>query len=192
MKTVIPDLKTERLDVAQPLPAPLMVLPLLVYAGILGAIAMSSHAFLQMRQAEQKAREARQANAGEQAQIAQLKSEFAAIEAEEKNAKEVQQWIQGTNQLQPIVLALARSMDAESTISSMTLARKEEIPSQVQMGLQITSPHGPQQIDALRNAMMTALSYRSFSENIDNKKGGKRDLSFDCTWIKTEILDPGR
>lgn len=183
--TVIPDLKTERSDVGQPLPSALRIFPVLFFGSILGVAGIAGYSYFQMQIAEQKESQARTAEAGVQGEIARVAKEEEGINKEVKEANEVKDWLAGTNQLQSLVTTICSSINADSTITQLTLARQDELSSQVKMSLQLNSLKGAQQVDQIRTALAGALGYRSFQEDI-NSKGGKSELNFDCTWIKTD------
>jgi cell division protein FtsL len=185
---VIHDLKTERPDVGQPLPGALRALPVLFFAAILGAIGFSAYAFWQKKLVEKEEGELRQDETAQMTEQQRLKLEDETIRKEIANANEVREWLQSTNQMQGMVTTISRAMTAESTISQLTLARRDEMNSQIQMALQINASHGQQQVDQLRTAVSDLLGYRSFSEAIDTK-GNRTELSFDCTWIKIDSTD---
>lgn len=188
----IVDLKTERSDVGQPLPSALRLLPVLFFAGILGTISFTAYAFWQIKVAEKKEMEAQTAEAAQKAEITRLTADEVAIEKEVKNATEAREWLLGTNQLQKLTKIICESMTPESTIAQLTLARRDEMASQVEMALTMNSAHGQQQVDQLRTAVSNALGYHSYSDNINNK-GGKTEVTYDCTWIKgdsSEAIPP--
>ena len=185
---VIHDLKTERPDVGQPLPAALRVLPLIFFASVLGAVGMSAYALWQIKIAEQGEHDAQGAEVAQKAETKRLETDEAAIEKEVKNANEVRDWLQGTNQLQKLITTICGSMAQDSTISQLTLARRDEMASQVQMALTINSAHGQQQVDQVRTAVSGALGYHSYSDNISNKDR-KTEYTFDCTWVKPDSTE---
>ncbi len=180
------DLKTERNDVGQPLPAALRLLPVLFYAGILGAIGFSSYAFLQMKAAQMKTGEAKTAAAREQSEGAKLKADESSIMAEDKNAREVQRWIVGTNQMQAVALGILRTIDTDASVSDMILTRREEQPSQIELSLTMNSPKGPRQVEAIRTKLQDVLGYRTFSENIDKGNDKTNSFNFNCVLVKTD------
>ncbi len=187
---ILPDLKTERSDVGQPLPAPLRVLPVAFLASILGVIGISAYSMLQIKVAQDAAKVAREAESAQQTEITRIAGESTAVQKEVDNANEVKDWVASTNQLQPMLTTITRAMTNENTISGLTLSRREDMSSQVQMALQINAAKGQQQVDQIRTALSGALGMRSFSENINIK--GKNELSFDCTWIHTESSETKR
>lgn len=186
---VIVDLKTERTDVGQPLPAAMRALPILFFLSILGAIGISGYSVWQTKVAQNKTREASELESAEKAKISQLVTAEEAINKEVKNADEVKDWLSGTNQLQGLITTIARAMSPESTISQLTLARRAEMSSQIEMALQMNSAHGQQQMDQIRTAVAGTLGYHSYSD-ASEYKNGKTEISFDCTWIKNENSDP--
>ncbi len=188
---IIADLKTERADVGQPLPAPMRILPVAFLASILGAIGISGYSLLQIKVAEDAEKAAREAETVQKTEMDRIATEIAAVQKEVDNANEVRDWVQSTNQLQPMVTTITRAMTNENSITQMTLSRREEMSSQVTMALQLSAIKGQQQVDQIRTAVSGNLGMRSFSESIA-AKGSKNELTFDCTWIHTENAEPHR
>jgi hypothetical protein len=187
---ILPDLKTERSDVGQPLPAPLRILPVAFLASILGAIGISAYSMLQIKVAQDAAKLAREAETAQQAEMTRIGGETTAVQKEVNNANEVKDWVASTNQLQPMLTAITRAITNENTITQLSLSRREDMNAQVQMALHISAAKGQQQVDQIRTALSGSLGMRSFSENINIK--GKNELSFDCTWIHTESAESKR
>ncbi|MEI6536229.1 MAG: hypothetical protein WCN98_12860 [Verrucomicrobiaceae bacterium] len=187
--SVIVDLKTERPNVGQPLPSALRILPFLFGCSILGAIVLTAYSFWQIKVAETKAAEASDAEAAQKVEVKRLQTEEESINKEVKNAKDVREWLAGTNQLQGLITTITRAMTQESTISQLTLARREEMSAQIEMALQMNCAHGQQQMDQIRTAVAGALGYHSYSDN-SQSKDNKSEITFDCTWIKNDTTEP--
>jgi hypothetical protein len=186
---VLHDLKTERTDIGQPLPAALRALPFIFFASIAGAIGLSTYSFIQMKMAQQKQAEAQSKEQGEQNEITNLKREVEAVEAEFNNARQVQGWLNATNQIQPIVLSVCRSIEADASLTSLTLTRREEMPSQIQLAVQLNSPNRTRQVETIRTKLQDLLNYRTFSEQIDNNSKTASEMNFSCVLVKADSPD---
>lgn len=182
------DLKTERTNVGQPLPPALRILPVAFFLSILGAIGISAYSFWQIGIAEKKTALAIENKSTEEAEKKKLEAEEVEINKEVKNAEEVRDWLAGTNQLQPLVTTIARSMTPESTISQITLARREEMSAHIAMALEVNSASGQQQLDMVRTSVAGALGYNSYADNVQTKDK-THGITFDCIWIKNENSD---
>jgi hypothetical protein len=189
---VITDLKTERIDVGQPLPAALRLLPVAFFASILGVIGISGYATWQIKVSQDAALVARRAKAAQDTEIARIKTDTEAVKKEVANANEVKDWVLTTNQMQPMVTAITKAMTVENSITQISLKRREEMSSQIEMALQLTVPtvaKGAQQVDQIRTAVAAKLGMRSYSEDTNQTKGSKGEISFGCVWIQPEGTD---
>ncbi len=188
---VIIDLKTERTDVGQPLPAALRLLPVAFIASILGAIGISGYAMVQIKNAEAAEATAKAAETAQRMEITRIATESTGVEKEVANATEVKDWVATTNQLQPMLLAINRAMTNDNTISQLSLSRREEMSAQIIMSLQLSSAKGQAQIDLIRTSLSQGLGMRSFSETMSTR-GAKNEMNFDCTWIQTDQISEAK
>ncbi len=155
------DIKTERADVLPPLPNVLRIIPIIFYAiaalslGLLGlTVYQIRGATVGLESAQKRAQET-------QRQIEETRAARATLENRAKLAANVLQWVEGATALQPLAVALGRSMGTKAALTELTLSRDEKAPRQIQLALKMQSADALQiesTIEAVRQS-----SFRPFS-----------------------------
>ena len=115
------DLKTNRPDIDQPLPGILALFPVAFVLSVIGAISLNALFFFQHRNAEQAKEEWKLNVAEESAKQKDIMAQIEAIKEEERRANDVRDWVEGSRQLQPLAVAIARSMDVKGSIAELSL-----------------------------------------------------------------------
>ena len=177
------DLKTDRPDIGQPLPGVLAFLPILFALSVVAAIGLNVLFFFQLRASERAKEEWVEKTSNETAQQGKISAKITAIKAEEKRALDVRQWVDGARQLQPLAIAIARSMDVKSSITELSLFRDLGNPNQVRIGLKFDNG-GAKQLDTSLEAI-NAMGYRSYSAQQTAGKGGTLDYQATLIWQNT-------
>ena len=172
------DLKTERGNMSDGLPAYYRIVPVLFYLTVLGSIALLVFFSMETRKlASERDRETTRQN--DQIIVTEeLGGMRFEIEQENVRADAVADWIETAQGLQPLVASLARSVDADSSIDTLSLKRNPEILSQIYMVLRLNG-NVQQQIDSSMEAVRD-LNYRSFSAK---QTQGDGILDYDTTLI---------
>ena len=177
------DLKTDRPDIGQPLPGILALLPVAFVLSVIGAIALNTLFFFQHRNAEQAKEEWKLKVAEESAKQKDIMVKIEAIKEEERRANDVRDWVEGSRQLQPLAVAIARSMDVKSSIAELSLLREPSNPNQIKLGFKFDNG-GQKQLDATLEAV-NVLGYRSYSANQTAGKEGSLDYQATLIWQKS-------
>jgi hypothetical protein len=176
------ELKTDRVDIAQPLPGALRVLPILFYFSIAATIALNALFAYQRINSEKSMNDWTQKAQAEEATKASVKKQKDAINLEVARANDVVEWINGAAPLQPLALEIARSMDqSKSTISNLDLSRDNANPNQIRLKLDF-SKGGQKQLDFTLERLQE-LGYRQF--NAVQSQGDNGTSSYQATLIKT-------
>lgn len=139
-KPIMHDLKPERTDLAPPLPAVLMILPILVYVSALAAVGLGALFTVKAKQAQAEERTEQDAEQDVNRMITALVQEQKIIDDTNGKAKEVETWVDSTQPLMDVVVSVINSVKAGNTLSSMRLARSSDRPDHVEMRLQIDQP----------------------------------------------------
>ncbi len=173
------DLKSERPDVSHGLPGYLRLVPILFYASVVGALVLGAWFYLGIRQAtagKEKwlAEDARQNQANQK-----LTSEMDAITKQNLRARDIVAWMEGAHAIQPLTVAITRSMDPSVTISELTITRNAEIPAQLYLGLKLNGA-GPEQLERTLKSIKE-LSYRAYSAQ-QNKVKDSLDYRATLIW----------
>ncbi len=180
----IDDFKSERKDIAPPLPVVLRLVPLLFYCSIAVTVILSSLFFVQFRLAVQK-RDNHKSQTGSLAtQTQDARNQRTALEAQIKKATDIQSWVTGSRPIQPLVVEITRSMAPRSSIVDLRLDREEDNPSQIKMGLRMGTD-STKQID-LTMEKISQLNYRAFSPT---QTLGRGELDYKATLVHQ---DPAR
>ena len=174
------DLKTNRPDIGQPLPGILALLPVAFVLSVIAAISLNALFFFQHRNAEQAKEEWKLNVAEESAKQKDIMAQIEAIKEEERRANDVRDWVEGSRQLQPLAVAIARSMDVKGSIAELSLFREPSNPNQIKLGFKFDNG-GQKQLDATLEAI-NVLGYRSYSANQTAGKEGSLDYQATLIW----------
>ena len=182
------DLKTDRPDIGQPLPGVLAFIPILFVLAVLGAIGLNTLFFFQLAAAEKAKTEWTEKTSDETAQQGKIGAKIAGIKTEAKRANDVRLWVEGSRQLQPLAIAIARSIELKSSINELSLFRDVANPNQVRIGLKFDNG-GAKQLDSTLQAI-NAMGYRSYSAQQTAGKGGTLDYQATLIWQNTNREAP--
>lgn len=174
------DLKTDRPDIGQPLPRILALLPIAFVLSGIGAIALNTLFFFQLSTSEKAKEEWKLTAAEESTKQKEIVAKIQAIKDEERRANDVRDWVEGSRQIQPLAVSVARSMDVKSSIAELSLLRDPENPTQIKLGFKFDNG-GQKQLDATLEAVNT-LGYRSYSANQTAGKEGSLDYQATLIW----------
>jgi len=174
----IDDFKSDRKDIAPPLPVVLRLVPLLFYCSIAVAIILSSIFAIQFQLAVQKRDNHKTATTSLATQTQDARNQRAALEAQIKKATDIQNWVASSLPLQPLILAITRSMGPRSSIVDLRLDREPDNPSQIKMNLSMGTD-STKQLD-LTVEKIAALNYRAFSPT---QTLGRGQLDYKATLV---------
>ena len=174
----IDDLKTDRKDVMPPLPMVFRLVPILFYGAIAFSLVVGSVAFWNVRVATQQRDAIRQKIESLNSEIAQTKAARAALEAKIREAADLENWVLASMPLQPLVVAIVRSMAANSSIVELNLERDAETPSQLRLGLRLNTDSDKQLEDTLE--VIRDMHYREFSPTQTRVRG---DLDYKASML---------
>ena len=182
--TTMHDLKPDRPDLTPPLPAVLMLLPVLFYLSAVGSLGFGALCLMKIKQAQ--ADEQRE-NDGEQAATrikTTLLAEQKVIDDTHSKAKEVESWMKSTQPLMEIVAAVVNSVQKGNTLSSLRLSRSPDKADHVDMRVEINSGGTPQQQETVQ-ALIKA-SYQTFRDDIVSPDKSDRNgaVTYTTTLVK--------
>ena len=176
------DLKTDRPDIGQPLPAILTFLPILFVMSALGAIVLSALFFFQLQSAEKGTEEWKVKVADTEAEKGKLAVRMKEMKAEDKRAKDVRKWVEGSSLLQPLILTITRSTDSHNTaISELSLFRDLANSEQIRLGFKISGDVHQQLEDTL--TALREFGYQAYQAQQTVGKNGK-SLDYQATLIR--------
>lgn len=179
------DLKTERLDVAPPLPAVASALPIAFFLGCIAAVGLNVMFWLQAKDANEK-RDGFTAKAASEARLqGETVAQRESLKKEEKRAKDVLAWVNGSRSFQPVVVSLANSIDAKASIVELALNRDASNSEQIKMKVKLDGlTNDRAQIELIEGALLE-VGYRTY--NAQQTRGqGRGSLSYEATLLRTQ------
>ncbi len=181
MQDLIHDLKTERQNVSAGLPSGYKLVPVAFYLVSAASILLSLYFYLSKKAYEATEAEMRIRIADANTEEAGLLSQQQAIVDESKRAEVFAKWLEGSHPLQPVTVAIGRSMGKDSTVAELSLNRNPEIPAHTFMQLKIDGG-GSGQIETTLDSIY-ALSYETYSAQ---QVKGEKSTDFQATLIHKE------
>ncbi len=179
------DLKTERPGLTGGLPSSYRVVPLLFYLTLVGAFGLSVFYYLEHRRLADEQDRWTAYTADQNARKSQLRREISDVEIENKRAGQVVEWVDTAQGVQPLAVAIAKSVDIGATIDTLHLERDPEIPAQIHLTLKLNGDVH-EQLDATMQAVRMQR-YRSFSAE-QTQKENLLDYSCRLIWMgKNEL-----
>ncbi len=174
----IDDLKTERKGIMPPLPVVFRLVPLFFYGAIAFMLVVGSVGLWNARAATLRRDTTKQKIAGLQTEIATTKADRAKLEAKIREATDLENWVLASMPLQPLVVAIVRSMSPQSSIVELKLERDAETPSQLRLGLRLNTDSDKQLEDTLE--VIRSMHYREFSPTQTRVRG---DLDYKASLL---------
>ncbi|MEM7603327.1 MAG: hypothetical protein AAF357_18180, partial [Verrucomicrobiota bacterium] len=178
MDNIIHDLKTERQNISEGLPAGYKLIPVSFYIVSLATVFLSLFFYLSKKAYESTETSMRDRQSQAQTQQTGFVSQQNTISAESKKAEGIAKWLEGSRPLQPVTAVVGRSMGKDSTIAELSLDRNPEIPAHTFMQLKIDGG-GSQQIENTLSAIY-ALDYQTYSAQ---QVKGRNSTDFQATLI---------
>ena len=178
-ETRIDDFKTDRKDIAPPLPMVMRLVPILFYLSLLFLVVVGSVASLHAKLSSDQRKNVIARIESLKSQIEQSKTQRASLETEISEALDLEAWVLASMPLQPLIMAIIRSMGPESEIVDLTLERDAETPSQLRLGLKLNSSSDKQLEDTL--AAIKDLDYREFNPT-QTRVQGNLDYKASLLW----------
>lgn len=155
------DFKTPRPDGSRRLPRTFMLVPVLFYLALLGGSYLSITSYLSYREASNKRDEFQKKIAEQDSQRKTVEATIATTNKEKLKAEKLAQWIEGTRMLQPISVAITRSIPAEISLGEVSFDRSLDIPAQINLSVRINSG-GMEDIGRIQNGV-EALKYHAYN-----------------------------
>ena len=174
------DIKTERQDITKPLPRILIFVPIMFYISCVAAIVLNLLFLLKIKESETAQFEWQGKIEEEKLLKSETEKKIELIKDEDRRAKDVHDWVEGSRQLQPLAVGVARSMNVKSSIEELSLVRDIENPHQIRIGVNFVNG-GQKQLDSTLSAI-NELGYRAYSANQTSGQGGQVDYQATLIW----------
>lgn len=162
------DFKTPRNDTSKRLPDNFKAVPVLFYLSLIASCCFMIMDYLQYKQAvaDKKMQEALKSQHEEAAKV--HANELMALTVEATKAELLAKWVEGSRNIQPLGVAIARSMPPEVRLSDLMLERSAQVPSNLAFSVRING--GSSTEVGLMETSISRLKYRSLSPQ-SNKEG---------------------
>ncbi len=174
----IDDFKTARKDVAPPLPMVFRLVPIVFYLSIIFAVVVGSLALWNSKIAADKRDEIMGRISELNSSIAATKASRSALEAQIREAMDLEKWVLASMPLQPLVIAIIRSIAADTQIVELRLERDAQTPSQLKIGLRLNTKSDRQLEKTLE--VIKGMGYREVSPTQSRSQG---QLNYQATLI---------
>lgn len=178
MDNIIHDLKTERPNISGGLPSFYKIIPVAFYLAVVLSSVLCLFFFMNFRHqtASQEIWQGR-LNAANTEKAGLIEKQTEVVGTAQK-AGGLAEWLEGSRPIQPVTVAIGRSMTKNSTIAELTLDRNPELPAHTNMQLKINGG-GSEQIETTLDSI-TALNFQTYSAN---QTRGQNAIDFQATLI---------
>lgn len=178
MDYVIHDIKTERQNVSEGLPAAYKAVPIAFFVVTATALLLSLYFYLGKNAYQITAQEMQHRLGEAEGLKFQHQATQQELAAESQRAEGIARWLEGSHPIQPVVVSIGRSMARDSTIAELALDRNPELPAHTLMQLKIDGA-GSQQIEDTLSAIYQ-LNYQTYSAQ---QVKGRNSTDFQATLI---------
>jgi hypothetical protein len=176
------DLKTERSDVAPPLPAVASALPIAFYLACVGAVGLNLMFWLKTKEANTSRDDHKHAEATEVRLQGEIVASREALSKEEKRANDVLEWINGSRSFQPLIVAIAKSIDSKAAIVELSLSRDVSNANQIRLSVKLEGlKNDRSQIETMEGALLS-MGYRTYGAQ-QTRGQGTNSLAYDATLL---------
>ena len=183
------DLKPERPDLTPPLPAIMMVVPGLFYLSALATVGLGALFTIKARQAQAEEQREMEAEQSERRQIADIKSEQTTIDQTHTKAKEVVAWMESTQPMMDVVVAVAGNVKRGNTLSSLKVSRTPENPRHMELRVEINNG-GNEAQQAIVQALVKA-GFQTFKDALlsPDKNDRNGSVTYTATLVKNNSFE---
>lgn len=180
------DLKPDRPDLSPPLPAVMMLLPVLFYLSAVGAVGFGTLFTVKTKQAQADEQREMEGEQDVRRQITAIKAEQKVIDETHAKAKEVETWMDSTQPLMEVVTAVLNSVKSTNTLSSLRLSRTAEKPEHIEMRVEINSGGTIQKEETVQ--ALLKQGYQTFRDDLisPNKNDRLGDVTYTATLVKSK------
>jgi hypothetical protein len=157
----IDDFKTVRKGITPPLPMIFRLVPILFYLSLVFLFVVGSLALWRTRISAQERDEALARVQAVRQDIDAQKAARAALEEKIRTATHLEAWVMASMPLQPLVVAIMRSMKPETAVVDLSIERDLETPAQLKFGMQLNTESDEQLLKTLE--VIRSMNYREVS-----------------------------
>jgi hypothetical protein len=155
------DIKTPRTDTSKRLPNTFKLVPALFYLALVAGAYFMTMDWLAYKRAQREKLQADIVRQEHTDVIANMQAEKASLDKETGKAQYVAKWVEGSRNVQPLGVAIARAIPPEVRISDLTLERSDQVPANLSFSVRING--GSAAEVGMIEATLSRLQYRSLS-----------------------------
>ncbi len=155
------DFKTPRTDTSRRLPPTFRMVPIAFYLALVAGSYFMSMDWLAYQRAQKEKLQANEQKQALDSATAKLKSDKEKLDTETRKGEIIAKWVEGSRNLQPLGVAVARAMPPEVRITDLSIERSDQVPSNLAFSVRINS--GTAQEVGLVETSLSRLNYRSLS-----------------------------
>lgn len=181
------DIKTERRDVSGGLPQGLKIIPVLFYITLAACLSLYVWFETNRSAAEREAVKWRTAAGRYNSEVGSVAQERKAIESANSWATNVSKWLEGSHNLQPLLVEMGRGVGGDATIAEASFLRNAEIASQIQFSLKMNGVSN-QVLDRTLEGIRK-LDFRAYSAQ-QQKEGDALDYNAILVYQKSDEAVP--
>jgi hypothetical protein len=188
-KNLMHDLKPERSDLTPPLPALMMLVPVLFYLSGVAAIGLGALFTIHTRKAQAEEQRELEAEQQERRQIATLQTEQKVIDETSAKATEVVTWMDSTQPMMDVVAAIVSSVSAGHNLSSLRISRASDNPRHMEMRVEINSGGNKQQQEIVQS--LIKAGFQTFRDELLSPDKNDRNgaVTYTATLVKNQSSD---
>ncbi len=186
-ETKVDDFKTDRKDIAPPLPMVMRFVPILFYLSVLFLVVVGTVASLRTKLSYDQLTAVQNRIEKLKGQIEESKKARAALETDIIEAQEMEAWVLASMPLQPLVVEIARSIVPPAELVNLSIERDAETPSQLRLNLKLNTDSDKQLDKTLE--VIGARNYREFNPTQTRAQGHldyKASLLYDSSERRTQ------
>ena len=175
----IDDFKTDRKDIAPPLPMIMRLVPILFYLSLVFLAVVGSVASLHAKLASDQRNAVLARVETLKGEIEASKKQRAELDDRIVEAQDQEAWVLASMPLQPLVVDIIRSMSPQSEIVELSIERDAETPSQLRLNLKLNTASDKQLDQTL--AVIGERKYREFNPT-QTRIQGNLDYKASLLW----------
>lgn len=162
------DFKTPRTDSSKRLPNSFKAIPAAFYLALLGGTYFMTMDWLSYKRSQAEKSQSDMTKQEHEDAGGKMREQKAALDAETAKAENVAKWVEGSRNIQPIAVAVARAMPPEVTLSDLAIERSDQVPSNLSFSVRL---NGGSAVEVgMIETSLSRLQYRSLSPQ-QNKNG---------------------
>ncbi|MFT5465971.1 MAG: hypothetical protein ACI8UO_001068 [Verrucomicrobiales bacterium] len=172
------DIKTERREVSQGLPSTFQLVPIGFYASLVLCSLFSVWFYLGYKNSLEESENASNEESKYKGQAVQVARETQELQKLNTRADAAASWIEGSHGVQPLAVAISRSVGTTSTIAELRMTRNSEIPAHIHLEIKIDGVTA-----AVREAMQDSIRDLSFRAHNPDQQTNENSLDYKTTLV---------